>query len=44
MLRLSLVRHGRYSRKLGDQTGQNTTVPNAKDTCGLDEATQNIAY
>jgi hypothetical protein len=34
----------RYSRKLGDQTGQKTAVSNAKDMCGPDQATQNIAY
>ena len=33
-----------YSRKLGDQTGQKTTVLNAKDMCGPDRATQNIVY
>jgi hypothetical protein len=33
-----------YSPKLGDQTGQKTTVSNAKDMYGPDQATQNIAY
>jgi hypothetical protein len=32
------------SRKLDDQTGQKTTVPNVKDTCEPDQATHNIAY
>jgi hypothetical protein len=33
-----------YSWKLGDQSGQKTTVSNAKYMCGPDRATQNIAY
>jgi hypothetical protein len=33
-----------YSWKLGDQTGQKTTVPNTKHMYGPDQTTQKIAY
>jgi hypothetical protein len=41
---LKKFKEGVNSRKLGDQAGQKTMLPNAKDMCGPIQAIQNIAY